>query len=37
MLFDPIAVDKDNIDGILIADGFLSRDDVYAAAPAGTK
>ena len=29
MLFDPIAVDKDNIDGILIADGFLKRPDVY--------
>lgn len=29
MLFDPIAVDKDNIDGILIGDGFLKRSDVY--------
>lgn len=34
MIFDPIAVDKDNIDGILIADGFLKRADVYGA---GTK
>jgi len=30
MLFDPIAVDKENIDGVLIADGFLKRDQVYA-------
>jgi D-xylose transport system substrate-binding protein len=29
MLFDPIAVDKDNLDGVLIADGFLKREDVY--------
>lgn len=31
MLFDPIAVDKNNLDGVLIADGFLKRADVYAA------
>jgi D-xylose transport system substrate-binding protein len=31
MLFDPIAVDKNNIDGVLIADGFLKRADVYGA------
>jgi D-xylose transport system substrate-binding protein len=30
MLFDPITVDKDNIDGVLIADGFLKREDVYS-------
>jgi D-xylose transport system substrate-binding protein len=30
MLFDPITVDKENIDGVLIADGFLKRDQVYA-------
>ena len=30
MTFDPIAIDKDNLDGILIADGFLKRDQVYA-------
>jgi D-xylose transport system substrate-binding protein len=29
MVFDPIAVDKDNLDGVLIADGFLKREDVY--------
>jgi D-xylose transport system substrate-binding protein len=29
MLFDPIAVNAENIDGILIADGFLKRADVY--------
>lgn len=29
MLFDPIAVDKNNLDGVLIADGFLKRADVY--------
>ena len=29
MLFDPIAVNKENLDGILIADGFLKRADVY--------
>lgn len=29
MLFDPIAVDKNNLDGVLIADGFLKREDVY--------
>jgi D-xylose transport system substrate-binding protein len=29
MVFDPIAVDKDNVDGVLIADGFLKREDVY--------
>jgi len=29
MLFDPITVDKENIDGVLIADGFLKRDQVY--------
>lgn len=32
MLFDPIAVDKNNLDGVLIADGFLKRADVYGAA-----
>lgn len=31
MLFDPIAVDKNNLDGVLIADGFLKRADVYGA------
>jgi D-xylose transport system substrate-binding protein len=35
MLFDPIAVDKENLDGILIADGFLKRPDVYGTG--GTK
>ena len=30
MIFDPIVVDKENLDGILIADGFLKRDQVYA-------
>lgn len=34
MLFDPIAVDRNNIDGVLIADGFLKRADVYAETPA---
>jgi len=29
MLFDPIAVDKENLDGLLIGDGFLKRADVY--------
>jgi D-xylose transport system substrate-binding protein len=29
MLFDPIAVNAENLDGILIADGFLKRADVY--------
>jgi len=29
MVFDPIAVDKDNLDGVLIADGFLKKEDVY--------
>jgi D-xylose transport system substrate-binding protein len=29
MMFDPIAVDKDNLDGLLIGDGFLKREDVY--------
>jgi len=29
MMFDPIAIDKDNLDGVLIADGFHKRDDVY--------
>jgi D-xylose transport system substrate-binding protein len=29
MVFDPIAVDKDNLDGVLVADGFLKREDVY--------
>jgi D-xylose transport system substrate-binding protein len=29
MLFDPIAVDRNNLDGVLIADGFLKRADVY--------
>jgi len=29
MVFDPILVDKENIDGVLIADGFLKRDEVY--------
>lgn len=32
MVFDPIAVDKDNLDGVVIADGFLKRDEVYAKA-----
>jgi D-xylose transport system substrate-binding protein len=30
LVFDPIAVDKGNIDGVLIADGFHTREDVYA-------
>jgi len=29
MIFDPIAVDKDNLDGVLIGDGFLKREEVY--------
>jgi D-xylose transport system substrate-binding protein len=29
LVFDPIAVDKGNIDGVLIADGFHTRDEVY--------
>jgi D-xylose transport system substrate-binding protein len=29
MMFDPIAIDKGNLDGVLIADGFHARDDVY--------
>ncbi len=29
MLFDPIAVDADNLDGLLIGDGFLKREEVY--------
>lgn len=29
MVFDPIAVDRDNLDGIVIGDGFLKRDEVY--------
>jgi len=29
MMFDPIAVDKENLDGLLIGDGFLKREDVY--------
>jgi len=29
MMFDPITIDKENIEGILIADGFLKRDQVY--------
>ncbi len=29
MIFDPIAVDKDNLDGLLIGDGFLKREEVY--------
>jgi D-xylose transport system substrate-binding protein len=33
MIFDAIPVDKDNLDGVLIADGFLTRDEVYG----GTK
>jgi len=33
MIFDAIPVDKDNLDGVLIADGFLKRAEVYA----GTK
>jgi ABC-type xylose transport system substrate-binding protein len=28
-MFDPITIDKENLDGILIADGFLKRDQVY--------
>jgi len=33
MIFDPIAVDKDNLDGIVIGDGFLQRDAVYKGSP----
>ncbi len=33
MVFDPIAVDKGNLDGVLIADGFHSRNEVYAKTP----
>jgi len=29
MMFDPIAVDAENLDGLLIGDGFLKRADVY--------
>ena len=29
MMFDPIAVHADNLDGLLIGDGFLSREEVY--------
>lgn len=29
MLFDPIAVDASNLDGLLIGDGFLKREEVY--------
>ena len=29
MMFDPIAVDKDNLDGLLIGDGFLKHEEVY--------
>jgi D-xylose transport system substrate-binding protein len=29
MTFDPIVIDKENLDGILIADGFFKRDQVY--------
>jgi D-xylose transport system substrate-binding protein len=29
MVFDPILVDKENLDGVVIADGFLKRDEVY--------
>jgi D-xylose transport system substrate-binding protein len=29
LTFDPIAVDKGNIDGVLIADGFHTREEVY--------
>lgn len=34
MLLEPITVDKGNLDGVLIGDGFLAKDEVYAA-PAG--
>ena len=33
MMFDPIAVDKSNLEGVLIADGFHTRDAVYGATP----
>lgn len=36
MLLEPITVDKGNLDAVLIGDGFLSKDDVYAAAPAAS-
>jgi D-xylose transport system substrate-binding protein len=29
MMFDPIAVNAENLDGLLIGDGFLKREDVY--------
>jgi len=29
MMFDPIAVDKDNLEGLLIGDGFLTREEVF--------
>jgi D-xylose transport system substrate-binding protein len=29
MMFDPIAVHADNLDGLLIGDGFLKREEVY--------
>jgi D-xylose transport system substrate-binding protein len=32
MLLEPITVDKGNLDAVLIGDGFLSKDDVYASA-----
>ncbi len=29
MMFDPIAVDRDNLEGLLIGDGFLTREEVF--------
>jgi D-xylose transport system substrate-binding protein len=36
-LLDPIPVDKNNIDGVLINDGFHTREQIYGKAGAGTR